>query len=240
MTTMIRGKDIESFFLPYQNDMYYKTFKELSQSKLDDPSTFLVESTEKAYSLDAIKASLIKKGDLRSADAMYIRRRGQRATIYFIEFKKGFLKKINRTNFDSGLWKCTEHGVTESCNTGAEYFKKYLDKTKSELKMSLYMKLSESFILLQNAICPRCSDTETEYDVEYLAVVDGVNEDPLDTMEDGLNGLAGKTDDKNTLTALKEGVKHYILTADTGHKVLYDNADVLLKEQFESMLPGIA
>ena len=237
---MISGKDIESFFLPYQKDEYYKTFKELSQSNPDDPSTFLVESQEKAYNLDDVKKTLIRKGNLRSADAMYIRHRGNRSTIYLIEFKKGFLRKIKRTNFDPQLWECTEHGVSGSCETGAEYFKKYMEKTKNELMLSLYMKLSESFLLLQTAISPRCMDAEKEYDVKYLAVVDGVNEDPLGTMEDGLNGLAGKTDDNNNLTSLKKGIKHYILTDDTGQKILYDYADVLLKEEFESMLPGFA
>lgn len=241
VTTMISSKDVESYLVSnYQNEKYYKTFKELSQSNSDDPSTFLVENTEKAYSLDAIKASLIKKGDLRSADAIYIRHKGQRSTIYIIEFKKGFLKKINKTNFDPELWKCTEHGETESCDIGAKYFKQYLKKTKSELKMSLYMKLSESYLLLQNAICPRCPDTVTGYDVVYLAVVDGVNEDPLDTMGDGLSELAGESDNNNTLTTLKKGLKDYILTADTGQKILYDNTDILLKEQFEAMLPGTA
>ena len=237
---MISGKDVDGFFSLYQNDVYYKPFRELSQSKLDDPSTFLVESSEKAYSLDDIKASLIKKGNLRSADALYIRSRGRRSTIFLIEFKKGFLKKINKTNFDPGLWKCTEHGESESCDTGAEYFKKYLKITKKELKLSLFMKLSESFILLQNAICPRCQDAAKEYDVVYLAVVDGVNEDPLDTMQDGLNGLACESDDNNTISSLKKGIKDYILTDNTGQKILYDNADVLLKEEFELMLSGTA
>ena len=237
---MISGKDLESYLAGFQNEeyqgKYYKTFKELSQRIPEDSESNMVESEEMAFGTDELKQYFIKTGNLRSADALYFFTRKQKHHIYLFEFKSGFLRKINLATFDDKYWVCEEYDTQRRCKTRANDNKELIEKIIVELKNSIYVKLTESFVILKELIFPRCNDADIQYHVHYIAVVDGINESPLDVLEDGLDELAkvGTKSDKNSIKKMKSCMKKYLVTNENGEHIMYDEADVWTKEKFDA------
>ena len=144
---MINGIDVASYLIQYQNDEYYKTFSELSQSKPNDPTTNIVECDKKAYSFD--KLSDLYFGEtcsqkLCSADALYIKQGTKKDKLYIIEFKTGFKDKISAENFDEKLMTCTQLDPPRLCEDYKKLFFENRDNEKEVLKASIHEKAAET------------------------------------------------------------------------------------------------
>ncbi|GEM_PF-4685970 len=221
---MIKNIGIEEYLSQYTKE----TFKELSREK-NGAREPLVDSTGLGYNFDDISKNLFMSEKLKSADAIVIKEK----TICVIEFKKGYKKRINSTNFDKSKWICPS--TKAYCEDGAGYFLKYQQLTTKEMNLSIRMKAIESFITLEKFIFPYCSTTNSDYKIKFLAVIDAVNDIPLDIYEYQLCELgnsAGKSTE-NAVESLKKGLSKYIKKDRDGVDLLYDSVDVYTKEQFD-------
>lgn len=222
---MINNINIEDFLKNYNNKLFFKTLKELSEGS----NGCLVNSEEMGYNFDEISKSLLRGSKLKSADSIVVKK----DVIYFIEFKTGFEKIINIKNFDYSLWKCEKTG--ECCTDGLRYFKNYHQSTLDEMKLSIHLKLIESFLILDKFILPSCVNEEHSYKLKFVAVIDGVNDAPLDMLESGLNSL-GKIESKNnSIDDFKKSLKKYIIKDSENNNLLYDEVNVLQKEEFDRL-----
>lgn len=220
---MVKNIDIQGFLNVYPT----KTFKDLSTSH-GDTGTPLVDSCVEAYEFDEISQHLLGDKKLASVDSIYVKSN----TIYFIEFKTGFVREINDENFDMQEWECDN--FPKLCSDGASYFKRYQKAHKKELVASLKMKLIESYVTFDKVIVPQCDNLNKTFNTRYIAVVDSVNEVPNDMFEDGLRELAGETvASNNHISSLKSSLKKYSLKNCSNESVFYDQVDVYTKEKFD-------
>ena len=222
---MINNINIEDFFKNYKNQSFLKPLKELSKGS----NGYLVNSEEMGYNFDEISKDLLGESKLKSADSIVIKK----DVIYFIEFKTGFEKKIYIKNFDYSLWKCEQTG--EYCKNGLEYLKKYHESILNEMRLSIHLKLIESFFILDKFIIPSCGNKVKSYKLKFIAVIDGVNNAPLDTLESGLNSLSKIESKNNFLDDFKKSLKKYIIKDSKNNNLLYDEVNVLQKEDFDRL-----
>lgn len=223
---MIKDKDISGFFSSnYGDDKYIKSFKELSNGS----AGFLVESSDKGYDFDKISKEILGGDILRSVDAIKIINK----KIYFIEFKSGFFKKINKNSFDQSQWKCSQ---TETyCDEGLSYFLQYQKSTVKENKLSIFLKLLESYLTFEKIIIPNCKDSNCVFEVIYLSVIDAVKYLPNDAIESILNDMCNISSDKNSIQSFQSSLNKYVIKDSNGNVLLYDKVKVLLKEEFDEL-----
>lgn len=222
---MIKNINITDFLSKYSEKEFLGTFKELSKGS----NGILVNSEEIGYNFDAISKDLFRGNKLKSADSIAVKK----DTIYFIEFKTGFKKIIDFKNFDFNLWKCKTTG--NCCKDGLHYFQQYHNATLNEMKLSIHLKLIESFFILDKIIIPNCSYSETSYKLKFIAVIDGVNDAPLDMIESGLNSLSKIESKNNFIDDFKKSLKKYIIKDSNENNLLFDEVSVLQKEEFDRL-----
>ena len=220
---MIKNKDVLQFLTSLDSTEYKATFKKLSQGS----NGYLVDSEALGYNFDKIKSYLLHGDKLKSADALTIKD----DSIYFIEFKTGFEKRISDSNFDYSKWKCD--ATNDFCEQGSKYFKMYQKSTLEVYKLSNFAKLLESFLIFEKFILPNCNDTEIQFKLKYIVVVDAVKDEPVDAIETILYELGNINNNSNRINQFKRSIKKYQFKDSTGQYVLYDDVDVFMKEQFE-------
>lgn len=228
--TMINNVNVKLFFEKYNNDIFLSSFKEMSGGS----NGCLVESQIKAYNFDIIKETLPCKNKLRSADSLYIKSNSKKDFIFFIEFKTGFEKIINSKNFDERKWKCP-NSEDKQCVDGITYFKKSQKLENKELMLSIHLKLIESFLIFEKYVLPNCKSNERCASLNYIAVIDGVNVSPLDAIESIMDDMGGCNSNENEIESFRNSLKKYIIKDSEGNNLLFDNIDVVLKEDFDKM-----
>ena len=220
---MVKNCNISSFLSSYNK----KTFTELSEN--DETGESLVNNTNLGYDFDSISEGIFGTNKLRSADSVIVKD----DYIIFIEFKSGFKKRIHISNFDKSKWPCKH--AEPYCSEGAEYFLKNQDLTAIEMIQSIQLKAVESFITLEKFIVPKCFEENNNWKVKFVAVIDAVNDIPLDMYEAGLSELGGcdeETLKENSIVSLKDSLKKYMKKNFNGDGVLYDSVDVMTVENF--------
>lgn len=222
---MIKNININDFLSKYNETEFLNTFKELSKGS----NGYLVNSEEIGYNFDAISKDLLNGNKLKSTDSIVVKN----DVIYFIEFKTGFKKIINYKNFDFSLWKCETTG--KCCQDGLRYFKQYHKSTLNEMKLSIHLKLIEIFFILDKFILPNCSNAKFSYKLKFIAVIDGVNDAPLDMIESGLNSLSKIESKNNFIDDFEKSLKKYIVKDSKENNLLFDEVKVLQKEEFDRL-----
>lgn len=219
---MIENIDLVNYFSRFNTD----TFKNMSIGS-NGP---LVESQSYGYNFDQISYDILSGNKLKSVDSIAIRN----GIIYFIEFKTGFKKKISTSNFDKSKWPCPSND-NKFCEEGAKYFLENQKLTAIEMNQSIQMKLVESFCVFEKFIIPECEESSDSYKVKFIAVIDAVNEIPLEMYENALNSLAKLNNEDNVLDSLRKSLRKYIIKDKYNKSVFYDEVDVYTKQQFDQL-----
>lgn len=237
--TMINDIDIASYLIQLQCEEYYKAFSELSQSQPDDPTTSMVECDKKAYSFDKLADLYLGATcphKLCSADALYIEQGIKKDKLYIIEFKTGFKDKISDDNFDEQLMTCKKLDPPRLCEEYKKIFFKKREKEKEVLIASLHEKATESYILLCHSLFPQCEETQKQYQLIFAAVIDDVNNDPIEAIERVYDDLTEPEKSDNPVTESKISLKKYMAKDTSGNPIMYDKAFVWSVEYFNEII----
>ena len=232
---MINDIDVASYLIQFQCEEYYKTFSELSQSEPDDPTTSLVQCDKKAYSFDKLADLYLGETcsqKLCSADALYIEQGTQNDKLYIIEFKTGFKDKISADNFDEEKMTCKQLDPPRLCEDYKKLFFENRDIKKEVLKASLHKKAAESYILLCHSLLPQCDKAQKHYQLIFAAVVDDVNNAPIEAIERVYDGLTEPEKSNNPITETKISLEKYMVKDASGYPTLYDRTFVWSAEDF--------
>lgn len=208
------------------------TYTELSASDGNKRKSLIYSEEKEAYSFDQITRLFFPKIWPSSADAILFK--GE-TRIYLIEFKSGF----EREKFDLNKCKCDYKGNV--CEDYAELFKRSLDNINRELQANLFQKATESRWILEKHLLPQiCSDEEQIEDIKvyFDIVIDKVKDNPIDAMEEIMDGLAGQAGSKekssNIYVQMQQSLKKiFCENCFTGKPSFYNKAEVLSKEEFE-------
>lgn len=211
-------KDVSSYLVKNYED-YLETISNLSMS---DKGRVLVEDGHKLYNYDKITEVLYPIKTPDSADAIYATDK----KVFFVEYKSGFIKKINENNFDKSLMTCPDD-EEKYCEPYAKLFFKKQKKETEILYHSIHMKAVESYMTLMKAIEPNCEQDDTQKILIFCVVVD----DYIENMEDILSGLANKPSDTNTITSLRQSLSRFCKTE--GKDYYYDEIKVLSPYEFK-------
>ena len=236
---MINDIDVESYLIHFQCEEYYKTFSELSQSKSDDPTTSIVECDKKAYSFDKLADLYLGEAcshKLSSADALYIEQGTRKDKLYIIEFKTGFKDHISDDNFDEELMLCEKLDPPRLCKDYKNLFFEKRKKEKEILKASLREKAAESYILLCHSLFPQCDKAQKHYQLIFAAVIDDVNNAPIEAIERVNDDLTESEKSYNPVTESKMSLKKYMAKDTSGNPILYDEVFVWSAEDFNEII----
>lgn len=211
-------KDVENFFNVTFSDCK-STLKECSKN---DKDISMVNNNKSAFNFDKISKKLFPRC-LTSIDSIYFRDNH----IYFIEFKSGFVDKINK-NYISSKYSC------ENCNT---LEKKHFDllctlraKVKKELTTNVQLKIIESLYVFKDVILPNCADTTNEFDVNFTLVFESGEIDPLDELEIGMESLANI----ETKNKLSESLRKYQCQDINRNKLFFEKINVMSNLEFNN------
>ena len=226
-------KDVAEY-LSRVHERKLESVTELSES---GKGISLVNDERQMYNFDKITEMISGKREApNSADAMLVTNR----QILFTEFKSGFVKKINKRNFDYKRMDCPDK-PSIICRPYANLFIENQNMENEQLLDSLKLKAIESYVTLEKQILPLC---EEKIIGKALRCVFGVVIDvPNDKEEDILNELAEVKDDEseNTIAQIRQSLKRLSGNKCTnGETYLYDEIKVFSPYEFKKYLDGIA
>lgn len=184
---------------------YQEFLEPISRLSTSTKRKILVSDHRELFNFDKISEKIYSSKKPSSADSIYI----SENEVILIEFKSGFKKVITKNNFDISKIACPD----DSARPCYDYAKLLFQKQKCEsreLLDSIRLKAIESYITLEKEILPFCSDSYgllKKRKFIFCAVVD----DYIDSMEDTLNELSGKSSDNNTITSIKNALSRLIL-----------------------------
>lgn len=225
---MIR-KDFKKYAMQtWQNNTYVKPLSIVSAS--DSDNSPLIDSSKAVYCFDDISKSLYRKNKPSSVDGLFF----YKNTAYFVEFKKGFKKKITKENYDDEKALCPKY--SHPCEDFKEIFFDKLKKETEQLNNSIKFKALESYITFEKQILPCCKDNG-KCKINLLVVIDA---DGIEDSEDTLSELAGeyvprKTADNNEIAKLRGTLSNYRLKRDISsppNDYFYDEINVMSAEEF--------
>lgn len=211
-------KDVKSY-LTSNCANHLETISNLSRS---DDGKVLVEDERKLYNYDKITKEFYTTKTPDSADAIYATNR----KVFFVEYKSGFKKKINKGNFDKRLMTCPDDDE-KYCEPFATLFIKMQKKENEILRHSIHMKAIESYMTFIKEIEPNSQEDAIPKSLVFCVVVD----DYVENMEDILTDLAKKPSDTNTITSLRQSLARF---GKTGSKdYYYDEIKVFSPHEFK-------
>lgn len=223
----------------WQNDTFIRPISEVSKPDVQNsepPKPPLIDRSEKIYWFDEISGEIHKKlhNKPSSVDGVFF----SGDTVYFVEFKTGFKKIRTKDNFDDKYAECPK--FHEFCEDYKNWFFKNQDKETDELKSSIRFKVIESYITFEKKIFPLCDETENEYKLELIVVID---EDEIDDYENSLLELSNEhaqpeADKNNCFRSLSDSLKvykHQKDKQDPPSDYYYDDIKVLSANNFERL-----
>lgn len=218
---MIKNLDIQKYF---SQNSSLKKFTQLSENK--GTHIPLVVNDTLAYDYEECVAPLFRNEALKMVDAVYVKDN----TIFFIEFKGGFVLDIRLDNFDMSRWYCKD--AEKTCEQAVKIFLKNQELKISELISSINGKLLETFVTINSLILPLCDTCDGTFRTSYVAVVDEMSR-PLGAMEEALNDLSEiESNTINPISNLKASVKKYRLADSNGENVFFDSIEVWNLDEF--------
>lgn len=226
---MINGIDVESFF---DQNAKKRSFSELSLNKHNNQP--LVNCEKKGYDYEELVMVTLKQSSFKMVDSVFIKD----DKIYFIEFKGGFIQKINTNTFDHTKWRCEYDN--RYCKDGAEFFKENQKLKISQLIESVKGKLLETYLVFNRIIIPQCANDSKSYKVYYVAVIDDT-EAPIFSIENNLNDLADLKPNQNSpKQRLIESLKKYDVTDSEKQPLFFDYIEVWSNYEFLERICSIS
>lgn len=207
-------------FLENNYAEYLESVSDLSRS---DNGKILVEDERKLYNFDKITKKIYPQNSPESADALY----ASDNKIFFVEYKSGFSKKINKKNFDPKKMTCYDNDE-KYCEAYARLFLKNQKNEDKILKHSIHFKAVESYMTYMQEIASKCGKELDK--VLYCVVVD----DYVDNMEDILNSLAAKKSDTNIREELRQSLSRFRKRKKKSY--YYDDIKVFSPYEFKKFL----
>jgi hypothetical protein len=201
---------------------YKSTIADISKS---DDGSFGIDSDIEGWNFDKISDSFFPKQHAYSADGIFLRSK----RICFVEFKSGFEKLINESNFNPSLTVCPKISG-QPCEDYGELLKERDRYKNKELQENIQLKAVESFHTFKNLMCPSI-DKQTENTTECLlvfyAVIDGENSENEIYEKIGADMGGVDVSDTNYFAKLKSCLIRF-----RKPDLWYDEIDVLSVGQF--------
>jgi len=228
---------IKKDFGKYLHDNFSESLSTINEVSKDSNSNIsLVKNETKVFNFDTITQNLFVDSDCTptSVDAISIKGKD----INLIEFKTGFKKKISKENRDKNKSKCER--INEICEDYWDIFFKKQDIESKELITSIKFKSIESYITLEKKLFPKCIESDVNYNLNLVIVID---EDNVDSMEDTLICLSGNPShlEKNNVYArIKKSLNRVKLQKDVNNKdYYYDKIDVYSAYEYHKLLEKV-
>lgn len=202
---------------------YLAPITEISKS---DKGTPLVQSPAQIYNFDEVCRSLFETGKApTSADGLAVTAK----SVELVEFKSGFKQRITKQNLDREKARCK--AADKVCEDYWELFFRNQKTNIHVLISSIRFKALESYITLEKQVLPKCSDTDTHIPLKLIVVID---EDEVDSIENTLAELAGKTEvADNHFSAVRNALRRLINQRDAnGDPYFYDSIEVLSAQDY--------
>lgn len=218
---------LQEFFDKYAIER--ETYTELSKPDSAERQSLIISDIKDAYNFDKITQLFFPRVYPSSADAILFKG----SNIYLIEFKTGF----ERVKFDRN--KCTcGHMDGQVCEDYAGLFQRHQKNIDKELKANLFQKAAESRWVLDKHLLPQiCSDEENTEDIKvfFEIVIDKVKYDSVEAIDEIINDLSNRENEENIYKYMNKSLKKmYSENQITGKPSLYNRAEVLSVEEFES------
>lgn len=225
---MIKGINFQQFAIQeWTGNNFIKPISDISKS--DKRNAPLVDRPEKIFCFDTICDDIYKKNKPASVDGLFFCKN----IAYFVEFKKGFKKKITKDNFCQS--DCPTYKIP--CN---DYKQLFFDKQKletSKLISSLKFKAIESYITLEKQILPRCQNSGKCSFVLFVVVdIDAVEEYESILSEASEGYTPSQTKVNNELNDLSKSFQNYRRKQDKHSPTcdyFYDDIKVMSAKEFE-------
>lgn len=217
---MTIAKDVEGYF----KANYSEFLKAFSECAVDDLGRTNVTSVGKAYRFDDIaKTIFIDKP--ASVDCIFFRKE----FIELIEFKGGVIDRFN-SNYQQPNYNC------DNCNyLHKEYFKQLAESHryyKKALHQNLQLKIVETLLVLINHIIPKCTDSDREYKIKLILVINLDATSPLDALEIQYNDKAKL---KSSIDEISRYICKYVRSNNFNEKIFLDEYKVLTDLEFNQI-----
>lgn len=215
-------KDIKSYLANNYSE-YLESISELSKICGDKS---LVKDNRKLYNFDKITQKIYEKNLPQSVDSVY----ASSKKIFFIEYKTGFKKKINRNNFDKERMKCPYIG--KYCKDYGKLFFRNQTNEDTILRNSLQLKAIESYTTFMEQIVSKSREDENHIrkSLIYCVVVD----DYVSHMENILDMLADRKSDTNIIEGLKKSLSRFQKTENKDY--YFDEIKVFSPHDFREFV----
>lgn len=220
MSVELSGSAEECLNLSYGK--YKSTVSDISKS--DDGNIF-IESSIEGWDFDKISDSFFPKQHAYSADGIFLRPK----RVFFVEFKTGFEKLVNESNFDPRLTRCPKIN-NQSCKDYGELLKERDRYKNKELQENIQLKAMESFHTFEKLIRPDINKQNESINkclLVFYAVIDGQNSE--NELYEKIGADMGGVDisETNYFAQLKSCLIRF-----RKPDLWYDEIDVLSADQF--------
>lgn len=203
-------------------EKYRSTVASISKS---DDGSFSIDSDIEGWSFDKISDSFFPKQHAYSADGIFLCSK----RICFVEFKSGFEKLINDSNFNPSLITCPKISG-QPCKDYGELLKERDRYKNKELQENIQLKAMESFHTFEKLMSPDVGkqvNTTTECLLVFYAVIDGENSENEIYEKIGADMGGVDVSETNYFAKLKSCLIRFRKPG-----LWYDEIDVLSVDQF--------
>ena len=211
----------------YLNTSWKKYRSTVSVISKSDDDSFCVESDIEGWIFDKISDSFYPKQHAYSADGIFIKPK----RICFVEFKSGFERLINDSNFNPSLVKCPKI-KDEPCEAFGNLLKERDRYKNKELQENIQLKATESFHTFERQIKPQINEqkkSKKEYLLTFYAVIDGKNSENEIYEKIGSDMGGVDVSETNYFSKLQSCLIRF-----RKPNLWYDEVDVLTVDQFLS------
>ncbi len=233
---MIEKQALEMLENKWKTDEYYKPMSVISKSS--DERGSLVPSDGKAFSFDEICGNLFKKNTPKTADAIFQHNK----TIIVAEMKTGFRDELDLEKDRKKIGNCTflkEKGQEHFCDKYYDLFRRYRKKVKEELKVSVYEKALDSYIILANNFIDRKSSRENDKcKIHYVLVIEDKKISAMDNMIATFAEVSKESSVEKIEDNVKISLTKYLAKLKAVNRKienLYDEVKVLTASEFKEI-----
>ncbi len=223
----------------WKTSKYYKEMTIISKSSKNRGS--LIVSDKKAFSLDEIGKKLYENKTPKTADAIF----DHNGTLIIVEIKTGFRDNIDLER-DREIIEICEYlkeksGEDYKCSAYYNVYKQYREKIKEELKLSVYAKALDSFMLLTNDIGYQelRIGNSSEQNVHFVLVIEDKKVSAMDKMIATYADVSKEStveliENDNVLIDLRKSLSR-LKGRGKMHHYLYDDVKVYTASEFKEI-----
>ena len=209
----------------YLNTLCSKYKSTISTISKSDDGNFFVDSNVEGWNFDKISDSFFPKQHACSADGIFL----QSKRICFVEFKSGFEKLINESNFNPALTICPMI-KNQPCKDYGKLLKERDRYKNKELQENIQLKAMESIHTFEKLMSPQINEQKKsmmKYMLTFYAVIDGENSE--NEIYEKIGSDMGGVDVSKTNYFSK---LQSCLTRFRNPQLWYDEVEVLSADQF--------